>query len=164
MSKAVLVDTSFLIILYDDSREEHAVAKKYFKYFLKNNIKMYLSPIVVSEFHQMQSVADILRSGNYLIMPFNVDHGIEAADIAYNLRGFKRPTSNAEFKDDLKLMGQAKKEKMNYIITNDTSTLARYCERLAEAGMFDSKVIPINQPFNESWFTSDGQASLDVDE
>lgn len=163
MSRSVLVDTSFLIVLYDSSRDEHDVAKKYFRYFLRHNIIMHLSPIVISEFHQVQSIADILRSGDFKIVPFNVDHAIEAADIAYNLRG-ERPASKPEFKDDLKLMAQAKKEGMDFIITNDTNTLARYCKRLSEAGMFDPKVIPTTEDFSETWFSPDGQSSLDISE
>lgn len=39
--KNILVDTSFLIAVFNKNSENHEIALKYFKYFLKNSIEMY---------------------------------------------------------------------------------------------------------------------------
>lgn len=161
MAKSVLVDTSFLITVYDDSRPNHETALKYYKYFLDNSVTMYLSTIVIAEFHQGHTAATILTSGHYIPLPFNVTDAIEFSNIAHDLgNDARRGGSRPEYRDDLKIMAQAKKNNIDYIITDDHSTLMRYCTRLSEAEMFNTRVIPLNEPFNMSWFNEDGQTSL----
>ena len=160
---SVLVDTSFLITLFDDKRTHHKVAKKYYKYFLGHSITMYLSPIVVAEFHQMQSIVDIVGSGNFILLPFNYPDGMNSADIAYKLGGVerKRDGTNPKYKDDLKIISQAQTNEITFIITEDDSTLARYCKRLQDAKVLGTKVITLSGGYDESWFNG-GQSSLDV--
>lgn len=155
---SVLVDTSFLITLYDKTRPNNTVAVKFFKYFLSKSIDIRLSTIVISEFQQMQPVVEIINSGNYMLLPFNYEDSIKSAEIAYNIRGEKRG-SNAEFKDDVKLMGQAESNNITFIITEDETTLAKYCKRLLDAKMFRPKIILLSNGFETSYFNN-GQASL----
>lgn len=162
-SLTVLVDTSFLITVYDKDRANHALALKYYKYFIKNSIKMYLSSIVVSEFQQMQSIVDLINTGNYILLPYNYDDAIKTAEVSYNLGGTdRRGDSNPKYKDDLKLMGQAESNSTDFIITEDESTLARYCEKLSKAGIFKPKIIIVKNGFDTSAFNN-GQSSL-IDE
>lgn len=158
---SVLVDTSFLITLYDDSRTHHKTAKKYFKYFLGRSITLHLSTIVIAEFHQMQSIIDVVGSGNFIILPYNYEDSMKTADIAYQLGGVerKRDGSNPKYKDDLKLIAQAQCHEIDFIITEDSSTLARYCERLSKAGVLSTKPIILSEGYDESHFNN-GQASL----
>lgn len=162
MAKSVLVDTSFLITANDNTRENYRTAKKYLRYFLDKKIKMYLSAIVISEFHQKQTIAPILRSGWYVTLPFAIEHGLECSNIAHGLgnQARKSDDSRAEYRDDIKLMAQAQANDIDFIITDDHTTLARYCKILKEAGMFSPTVLPINEEFNEAWFNDNGQASL----
>lgn len=155
---SVLVDTSFLITLYDKSRPNHSVAMKYFKYFLNNSIDLFLSTIVISEYQQIQPVVEIINSGNFIILPFNYEDAISTAEIAYNVTGEKRG-SRAEFKDDLKLMGQSEFNNITFIITEDETTLAKYSKRLSDAKMFKPKIIVLDKGFDSSLF-NDGQTSL----
>lgn len=67
--QSVLIDTSFLITLFDNSRPNHEVAKKYYKYFIDNNIDMYLSAIVASEYEYKDSIDPILDTGNFIPLP-----------------------------------------------------------------------------------------------
>ena len=162
-SQSILVDTSFLITLYDDSktRKNHSVARKYFKYFLNKSIKIYLSVIVIAEFQQIQPITDIVASGNYITLPYNFEDAVATADVAYNLGAASRKDTSrrAQLKDDLKLMGQAVFKKLDFIITEDERTLARYCRKLAGAKMFSPKVIVVSEGFDSGIFSS-GQASL----
>ena len=158
---SVLVDTSFLITLYDDSRTHHKIAKKYFKYFLGHSITLRLSTIVIAEFHQMQSIIDVVGSGSYIILPYNFEDAMKTADIAYQLGGVerKRDGTNPKYKDDLKLIAQAQCHDLDFIITEDASTLARYCARLSKAGVLNTKPIILSEGYDESHFNN-GQTSL----
>jgi hypothetical protein len=163
-TKSVLCDTSFLISLYDDSRPNHEVAKKYHKHFIRNGVIMYLSVIVISEFHQVQPITDLIASGNYIVLPFNYDDALKTADTAFSLGGLdRRGESNAKFKDDLKLIGQAKNKDVDFVITEDARTLYRYCERLNKAKMLDTKPIALKDGFDASHFNG-GQSTLGIEE
>ncbi len=157
---SVLVDTSFLITLYDKERANHSIALKYFEYFLSNSIKIYLSTIVISEFHQGQSITDIISSGNYIVLPYNFEDAVETARMAYDLGNVSRKrASRPELKDDLKLMGQAVFNDIDFIITEDESTLARFCKRLSDSKMYKLKTIIVKDGFDASYFQG-GQSSL----
>lgn len=157
---SVLIDTTFLITLYNKDRNNHGIAKKYFKHFIKKEIKMYLSTIVISEYQQMQPITEIISSGNYLVLPYNYEDAIKTAEIVFHLGGASRKSSHrAQFKDDLKLMGQAAYKGIDFIITEDESTLARYCKKLNDARLFNPKVILLKDGFDTSVFNS-GQSSL----
>lgn len=157
---SVLIDTSFLISLYDTTRTNHKAALKYHKYFIENGITMYLPTIVVSEFHQKQPITDIYASGDYITLPFNYEDAVATADIAYQLGGLERRDENtAKRKDDLKLIGQARNKKITYIITDDERTLARYCKRLSEAKLLECKIIVLGDGFDSS-ILNGGQKSL----
>lgn len=159
---SVLVDTSYLITLYDDGRPNHKTAKTYFKYLLENKIKIYLSTIVISEFQQGQSVVDLINNGKYIVLPFNYEDAIKSAELAFNLGGQNRSQGGetaAKQKDDIKIMGQAEQKKIDFILTEDESTLTRYAGRLSGAGIFSPKIIKMSDKFDSSWFNN-GQASL----
>lgn len=160
-SFSILVDTSYLIALYDDSKSNHSTAKKYFKYFISNSIKIFLSTIVISEFQQGQSILDLINSGNYIVLPFNYDDALKTAELAFNLGGQNRQKGEtiAKQKDDIKILGQAKSHNIDFIITEDISTMARYAELLSSAGFFKTKIIKVSEKFDSSWFNA-GQTSL----
>jgi len=163
--KSVLVDTSFLISLCDNSskRPNHETAKKYLKYFLNNRIKMHLSVIVISEFHQGQSITEFITSGNYSVLPFNYEDALEAAQIAFNLNKVNRITgSRAEFSDDIKLIGQVKNKQIDFLITDDVKTLYKYCDTLNKAKMLNCKAIALKDGFDVSLING-GQTSLLID-
>ncbi|OYQ34006.1 hypothetical protein CHU92_12265 [Flavobacterium cyanobacteriorum] len=71
MNKSVLLDTSFVISLVDDSRVNHQKAVQFYKYFIENKIAMILSSIVTSEFCTKQDIAD-LPLNNFKPLPFNI--------------------------------------------------------------------------------------------
>ena len=108
----------------------------------------------------MQSIVDLINTGNYLLLPYNYDDAVKSAEIAYNLGGTdRRGDGNPKFKDDLKLMGQAESNEIDFVITEDEATLARYCEKLTKAGMFKPKVILVKNGFDTSVFNG-GQSTL----
>lgn len=72
VSKAVVIDTSFLISLVSENRPSHTVAQEYYRYFLENDIVMLLPTIVIAEFAVKQAPEDLpLR--NFVVEPFNFE-------------------------------------------------------------------------------------------
>lgn len=158
-SRSVLVDTSFLISVYDTDRENNRVSKQYFKYFKANSINMILSTIVISEYHQKSSIIDIINSGDYQLVSFDHLDGIKTAEVAFSLG--KPRNDKAQFKDDLKLLGQSLKNEVSFIITEDKKTLGKYAEKLIQAGVLSAKIIISSNGFDVSHFNG-GQTALDV--
>lgn len=173
MSISVVVDTSFLITLANPRYPNYDVANRYFKFCLNpaNDIKLYLSSVVVSEYHQGASALQWLGSGDFIPLPFNILDGINVKTIAHNLGLPGNPTSTdpsnpiagarAEYRDDLKIIAQADKNKIDYIITEDRRTLATYVDSLHSAGLTEVQAIVVADGYEVSWFTGGQRLLLD---
>lgn len=155
MAAGVVVDTSFLITLGSAGRENHATGRRYWKHFAETGMPIFLSSIVVSEFHLKQKLPpEILRS--CVILPFNWDDAIKAAEIDF--RTLERDgVSRSVIKDDVKIIAQAIVKDAAYVITDDKNSFHRYAERAKEQGEACFKSISLAEGFDRSHFTSDGQ-------
>lgn len=156
MSGSVLLDTSFLISLVSEHRTHHAVAKQYYRHFLENSVPMYFSAIVAAEFGIKQPITDLpLR--NFRVLDFNVPHGREAANL-WNVLGQRdAEDKRAVVRDDVKLLAQASHEDIGCILTEDASTLHKYCERLRSSGHLQTRAIVLKSGFDASAVSEDGQ-------
>lgn len=118
MNNSVLLDTSYLISLMDDSRENHSKAKDFYKYFIENNFPMILSSIVSSEFSIKQSIVDLPLS-SLRPLPFNLPDSYHLSPLFEEK--FKGYASNrVAVKDDYKIVSQCSFNKISYLITEDT--------------------------------------------
>ncbi|MDX1942468.1 MAG: PIN domain-containing protein [Saprospiraceae bacterium] len=117
MIKKVLLDTSFLITLSDESRENHKLAKEFYKYFLDEKISMIISSIVVSEFSIKEPISD-LPLQNFQFLPFNINDAIKSAEI-YDIHYQDRALQRDCLKDDFKILAQCINSKASYFITDD---------------------------------------------
>ena len=158
MAAGVLLDTSFLITLADKNRPHHRDAKQYWRYFLQNNIPIYLSTIVVSEFEIKQPIGpEILR--HCLLLPFNYQDAKKAASLNFDL--FKPTASSRDaLKDDVKLIAQACVKDVAFVITDDVETFYKYCVRLKEQGILSFKAIKLQDGFDKAFFAN-GQRDFD---
>ena len=159
----ISVDTSFLISLCDNTRDNHLIAKKYFKYFIDNKFRLLLSTIVVSEFHQKQDIGQVLKLANFILIPYNFEDAKMTAVVARLLGHGERSNGRAESKDDFKIIAQSMNQRANFIITEDLKTLAKSLERLSKEKTnleATPKAIVIKEGFSEHYF-SNGQLSLD---
>ena len=167
---SILVDTSYLITLSDHkNRSNGSTALDYQKYFQDNGYDLLLSTIVVAEFQQGQDIGDILQLGSFRLLPYNLEDArmtahviqehnrIKAAGVSGGASALQ--VSRAQFKDDYKIIGQAENHKIDFIITDDVSTLARYTEKLCKADSISVKVIKLAEGFNMSHFNG-GQITL----
>ncbi|HUX63283.1 PIN domain-containing protein [Sulfuricella sp.] len=156
MSASVLLDTSFLISLVSENRPHHATATQYYRHLLTNNVPMYFSAIVAAEFSIKQPITD-LPLGNFRILEFNVPHGKEAAKL-WNALGQRGAEDNrAVVRDDVKLLAQASHEDIDLILTEDASTLHKYCERLRSSGHLQTRAITLKNGFDAGALSEGGQ-------
>ncbi|MFZ3221818.1 MAG: PIN domain-containing protein [Rugosibacter sp.] len=159
MTAAVLLDTSFLISLVDKMRKHHTVATQYYRLLLEQQAPMYFSAIVAAEFAIKQPITD-LPLKNFRSIPFNIPHSIEAARL-WNALGSRDSGDNrAVVRDDVKLMAQAAREGIPFLITEDASTLYKYCDRLRTSGVLNVRAIKLVDGFDASALREDGQRGL----
>lgn len=163
MTASVLLDTSFLISLVDQSRPNHDTAVKYYRLMLEEQVPMYFSAIVAAEFGIKQPITD-LPLKNFLPIPFNIPHGQEAGRLWNTLGTRDSNTPRHVARDDVKLIAQACHEAIPFILTEDASTLHKYCERLKAAGQCQTRAITLAEGFDVCAFREDGQRGLNLHE
>lgn len=156
MSALVLLDTSFLISLVNAQRPHHPMAVRYYRHLLMDNLPMYFSAIVAAEFGIRQAITD-LPLGNFRLLDFNIAHGKKAAQLWNALGGRDEGDARAVVRDDVKLMAQAGHEDITFILTEDASTLHKYCERLRVAGQLQTRALMLKDGFDAGVLTEDGQ-------
>lgn len=160
---AVLLDTSFLISLVDKTRLNHAVAAQYYRLMLEQQAPMYFSAIVAAEFAIKQAITE-LPLKNFRSIPFNIPHSIEAARLWNAIGKHDKGDNRAVVRDDIKLMAQASHESISFIMTEDASTLYKYCERLRVADVLRVRAIKLVDGFDSCALREDGQRGLDLDQ
>jgi hypothetical protein len=155
MAAGVLIDTSFLITLAGKGRPHHETARRYWRHFLENQTPIFLSTIVVSEFCIKQEIPpDMLRC--CVVSPFNWDDALRAAKLDWKrLRpaGVERDA----LKDDIKIIAQAARFDVEFVITDDAESFYRYCKTFKDAGDVSFKAIKLEDGFDRAFFDPNGQ-------
>jgi len=161
MAEGVLLDTSFLISLVDTNRPHHAVAVRYWKFFGTEGIPMFLSTIAAAEFHQKQPVTDLPLEA-LIVLPFNLRDAMAAAELDFTQYKGDPGVSRVALKDDFKLLGQAKAQDISWVITEDASSLHKFCEALRAKHRLSSRAIKLEDGFDKSYFDPAGQHDFDT--
>lgn len=159
MSAGVLLDTSFLITLVNAQRPHDAIARSYYLHLLNSGVPMRLSSIAASEFAIKQPLKE-LPLDNLRSLDFNLVHAHEAARLWNALGQRDDGGARAVVRDDVKLLAQASREGIGYLLTEDTSTLYRYCVRLRLSGHLNTRAIVLAHGFDPSALREDGQRDL----
>ncbi len=127
VAKSVLVDTGFLITVFDDKRPNHATALAFYQFFIEHGFAMYLSSIVVSEFC-VRNELNVLPMSNFLPLSFDLVDGALAGKIDFT--SFKRPGDDrVNIKDDVKLVAQLVKNGIAYFATEDGPLVTKLKEK-----------------------------------
>jgi predicted nucleic acid-binding protein len=156
MSVSVLLDTSYLISLVNAHRSHHVTAVEYYRHLMKNDVPMYFSAVVAAEFGIRQPITE-LPLNNFRLLDFNVAHGQIAANFWNALGQRDEGDARAVVRDDVKLLAQASHEDIGVILTEDASTLHKYCERLRSSGHLQTRAITLKNGFNASALRDDRQ-------
>ena len=135
----------------------HIHAMRYLREAVARGATLYLSAVVIAEFHGKQPVTDLpLR--HFRVLPFNIDHAMMAGELNLVLR---RDTTDPRgaIKDDVKLLAQAVCMSIPYVLTEDERTLAKFARQLELAGRASVKAVLLKDGFDLAWFNS-GQRDL----
>lgn len=165
MNNMAVLDTGFLISLVGRNRPFHQAARSYYKYFLENRVVMLLPTVVVAEFAIVQPITDLpLR--NFRVLPFNLPEAVKCAEL--NAHHYRQQLGNTgqrdSVKDDFKIIAQAVVQQARLLITEDESTICRYCDRLKVDGKIAFRVVKLSAGFDESFVNGDGQQGLALPE
>jgi hypothetical protein len=154
---SVLLDTSGLITLCDPNRPHHETAKAFYREFIQRGTIIFLSTIVVSEFQVKQPIQD-LELRNFVVLPFNIDHAMACGLL---MAGFQRdqPDDRVRVKDDFKLIAQCQCEGISHLLTEDTSTLVKYLDRVRQTARCPTQALTLVEGFDVAVFEN-GQARL----
>jgi predicted nucleic acid-binding protein len=159
MASGALLDTSFLITLADRNRPHHEAAKRYWKHFLENQVPIYLSTIVLSEFSVKQALPpEIMRV--CIQTPFNHEHALKSATL-YAVRSQGQSGQRDSIKDDFKLIAQAELVPVAYLVTDDSETMFKYCQQFREMKLVTFKPIKLEDGFELSFLAPDGQREIE---
>ncbi|MDR2852241.1 MAG: hypothetical protein LBV61_04170 [Burkholderiaceae bacterium] len=161
MTVNVLLDTSYLISLVDATRPNHPTATQYYRQMLDESLPMFFSAIVAAEFGIKQPITD-LPLQKFRHLPFNIPHGQRAAQLWNALAPKNDSTPRPVARDDVKLIAQACHEGIPFILTEDTSTLHKYCARLRDARVSQVQSIILASGYDPCAFRLDGQTGLDL--
>jgi len=155
MSKGVMLDTSFVIRLLDDTSDLHQSANDYFKYFLENDYELYISTIAIAEFCVQGSI-DQLPLVNVMIKPFNISHAVKTGEFAkyiFNLK--KEKDLDIDQRDiipnDTKLFAQAQTEpEIFFYVSSDTKS-QKIFDKLSSNFSLKYQFIDIHTPYGETF-------------
>lgn len=150
MAAGVLLDTSFLITLAGRQRDHFEAARRYWRHFVEEQIPIYLSTIVVSEFCMRQEIdPQILRC--CVVLPFNWDDAQLAARLDWKVL---RPpgVERDALKDDIKIIAHAARIDAEFVITDDSDSFYRYCEIFRSAGKVSFRAIRLADGFDRAFF------------
>ncbi|MFA7369628.1 MAG: hypothetical protein WC334_08305 [Kiritimatiellales bacterium] len=157
-----MMDTGFLITLFDANREAHEHAKAYYRYFLEKGIPLYLPTVVASEFCIKQPITD-LPLHNFKILPFNLAESIRCAEL--NVTYYRKKSGEGQrdaVKDDFKIIAQAEEQEALFLLTEDSNSMSVYCELLRNDRKIDFKVIELTKGFDVSHINGNGQTEMKV--
>lgn len=118
---------------------------------------------VAVEFDIKQSITE-LPLKNFRCIPFNIPHASESARLWNALSARDAGDSRAAVRDDVRFSVQATHESIPFILTEDASTLFKYCERLRNAKALSVRAIRLKDGFDASALREDGQRGLRLDD
>ena len=161
MSDMAVLDTGFFISLVDRNRQCHQAARSYYRYFLEHGIVMLLPTVVVAEFSIVQPITDLpLR--NFRVLPFNLPEAVKCAEL--NVHHYRQQLGGVgqrdAVKDDFKIIAQAVVQQARLLLTEDETTLCKYCERLTADRKIAFRVVKLSAGFDEALVNADGQRGL----
>lgn len=131
MPEGALIDTSFFLRFLNEKDELFKNADQYYKYFLKKDIKLFISTISIAEYC-VGGTVDQLPLKNLIVLPFNIKHAEKAGEfgrILYEARKDKKLEVDERpiIINDAKLFAQAHIDaRINYYITADKRSINMY--------------------------------------
>lgn len=149
---SVLLDTSFFIRFLNEEDPLFKSAMEYYKYFISQEIKMFISTISIAEYCTGGTI-DELPLRNLAILPFNLNHSIKSGEIAklvFSYKGKLKLKERNIIPNDSKLFSQADVEaNIVYYLSSDSESSKIYKLLKDENSLLKFRFIDLNIPPNE---------------
>lgn len=136
--QSVLLDNSFITRLLKRDDEFHQNVVDYFQYFLENNIILYLSTIVVSEYAVADNPDNLLALNAFQLLEFDYGDAKIAGEFFAYLKEDTELRNTEERKviiNDLKLFAQIHNRRIDAFITKDRKALSKMIVPLKNKGL-----------------------------
>lgn len=150
--ESVLLDSSFCIRLLKSDADFHQNAVDYFKYFLENEIEMYLSTIVVSEYAVGDNPDNLLSLNVFRLLEFDYADAKIAGNFFTELKGIEDLRKTEQRKviiNDIKLFAQIHNRKIDAYITKDRRSLGKMIEPLVKLYNLKFEYIDLSIPLKD---------------
>lgn len=155
MNYSVLLDTSFFIRLLNQKDPLQKNAHGYYKYFLEKDVTMKISTISIAEYCVRGKSSD-LPYKNLHILPFNMDHAVQAGNFANKLFQDRNITTDQLLPrpiipNDAKLLSQADKDHyVHYFVTSDSRS-QKTVASLKSSTELNFELIDIHNTYGEQF-------------
>ena len=149
---SVLLDNSFCIRLLKSDDEYHQNTKDYFQYFLDNEIELYLSTIVVSEYAVGDNPDNSLSLNALRLLEFDYADAKTAGSFFAELKEHEDLRESEQRKviiNDIKLFAQIHNRKIDAYITKDRRSLRKMIEPLRKSHNLSFEFIDLSIPLND---------------
>lgn len=136
--KSILLDNSFVTRLLKSDDEFHQNVVDYFQYFLENNIILYLSTIVISEYSVADDPDNLLALNSFQLLEFDYGDAKIAGEFFAYLKENADLRNLEERKviiNDLKLFAQIHNRRIDAFITKDRKALSKMVTPLKNKGL-----------------------------
>lgn len=136
--QSVLLDNSFITRLLKRDDEFHQNIVDYFQYFLENNIILYLSTIVVSEYAVADNPDNLLALNSFQLLEFDYGDAKIAGEFFAYLKEDTELRNTEDRKviiNDLKLFAQIHNRRIDAFITKDRKALSKMIIPLKNKGL-----------------------------
>lgn len=150
--RSVLVDSSFCIRLLKKDADFHKNAVDYFEYFLENEVELYLSTIVVSEYAVGDNPDNLLSLNTFRLLEFDYADAKIAGDFFAELKGNENLRETEQRKviiNDIKLFAQIKNREIDAYITKDRKSLSKIIEPLKKSHNLNFEFIDLSVSLND---------------
>ncbi|SKA14048.1 hypothetical protein SAMN04488128_1021050 [Chitinophaga eiseniae] len=122
MHKGVLLDTSFFLRFLNERDPLFANADGYFRYFIENDIPMYISTISIGEYC-VRGTVDELPLRSLKVLTYNIDHAKRTgvfANLIFSNKGRLKLNERNIIPNDTKLFATADVEgEVAYYLSSD---------------------------------------------
>ena len=133
--KTVLLDNSFVTRLLKSDDEYHKNVVDYFQYFIENNIILFLSTIVISEYAVADNPDNLLALNSFQILEFDYgDAKISGYFFSFlkDNKELRRVEARNVIINDLKLFAQIHNRGIDAFITKDNEALNKMINPLKQ--------------------------------
>jgi len=149
---SVLLDNSFCIRLLKSDDEFHQNAKDYFEYFLENEVELYLSTIVVSEYAVGDNPDNLLSLNVFRLLEFDYSDAKIAGSFFSELKSNEDLRESEQRKviiNDIKIFAQIHNRKIDAYISKDRKSLNKMIKPLEKSHSLKFEFIDLSIPLNE---------------